>query len=75
MAQFVSELATSKSLYIRLRSMTAERNSAEFNVEGAPAAIESALAGCPVTAPGETPRQAPAAARRSANVSPPRIRV
>ena len=65
-AQFVNELATSKSLYIRLRSLTAQRNSAEFNVEGAPAAIESALAGCPVTAPGETPRQAaPLPTRRS----------
>jgi hypothetical protein len=65
-AQFVNELATSKSLYIRLRSLTGQRNSAEFNVEGAPAAIESALAGCPVTAPGETPRQAaPAPTRRS----------
>jgi hypothetical protein len=65
-ATFVNELATSKSLYVRRRSMTAERNSAEFNVEGAPAAIESALAGCPVAAPGETPRQAaPAPTRRS----------
>jgi hypothetical protein len=65
-ATFVNELANSKSLYVRLRSMTSQRNSAEFNVEGAPAAIESALAGCPVTAPGETPRQAaPMPTRRS----------
>lgn len=65
-ATFVNELATSKSLYVRLRSMAAQRNSAEFNVEGAPAAIESALAGCPVAAPGEAPRQAtPTPTRRS----------
>jgi hypothetical protein len=65
-AQFVNELATSKSLYVRLRSMTAPRNSAEFNVEGAPAAIESALGGCPVAPLGATPRQAaPIPPRRS----------
>jgi hypothetical protein len=66
-AQFVNELATSKSLYVRLRSLAADRNSAEFNVEGAPAAIESALSGCPVVSPGQTPREAaPLPRRRSA---------
>jgi hypothetical protein len=63
-AQFVTELATSKSLYVRLRSLAADRNSAEFNVEGAPAAIESALASCPVAPPGATPQQAAPVPRR-----------
>jgi hypothetical protein len=66
-AQFLNELATGKSLYVRLRSLSANRNSAEFNVEGAPAAIESALGGCPVMPPGQTPREAaPLPRRRSA---------
>jgi hypothetical protein len=47
-AQFISEMATSHSLYIRLRSLNAGRTSAEFTVDGAPAAIEAALADCPV---------------------------
>ena len=35
-AQFVSELATSKVLYVRIRSLNAGRTAAEFKVEGAP---------------------------------------
>ena len=48
-AQFVSELATSHSLYLRIRSINAGRTSAEFTVDGAPAAIEAALSNCPAT--------------------------
>jgi hypothetical protein len=48
-AQFVNELSTSSSLYVRTRSLTVGRSSAEFKVDGAPAAIQAALAGCPVT--------------------------
>jgi hypothetical protein len=45
-AQFVRELAVSKVLYVRIRSLNAPRSSAEFKLDGAPAAIEAGLAGC-----------------------------
>lgn len=57
-AQFVSELATSNVLYIRIRSFSAGRTAAEFKVDGAPAAIESAFAGCPVVPPAPPKRVA-----------------
>lgn len=47
-AAFVHELAESKSLYVRTRSLNAGRSSAQFRVDGAPAAIEAAYAGCPL---------------------------
>ncbi|HVV62526.1 MAG TPA: hypothetical protein VHD14_12290 [Pseudolabrys sp.] len=47
-AQFVGELATSNTLYVRIRSLTAGRSTAEFRLDGAPAAIGAAYAGCPV---------------------------
>jgi hypothetical protein len=53
-AQFVSEMMTSKTLYVPIRSLNAGRTSAEFHLDGAPVAISAALAGCPVTPP--TPR-------------------
>lgn len=72
-AQFVSEMATSHSLYIRLRSLNAGRTSAEFTVDGAPAAIEAALADCPVQSsvaataqPQPAPQTAPRARRPTA---------
>lgn len=55
--QFVTELATSNLLYIRIRSLNAGRTAAEFRVDGAPAAIEAALAQCPVTAEPEHKRK------------------
>jgi hypothetical protein len=66
-AQFVSELATSHSLYIRLRSLNAGRTSAEFAVDGAPAAIEAALAECPVQSPpaAAPPKSAPQSTPKS----------
>ena len=57
-AQFVRELRTSKSLYVRIRSLNAARTSAEFAVEGAPEAIDSALARCPAAPLTEPPRHA-----------------
>jgi hypothetical protein len=57
-AQFVGELATSKSLYIRIRSLNAGRSSAAFKVEGAPAAISAAFATCPVSPAPLPPRTA-----------------
>jgi hypothetical protein len=66
-AQFVSELATSRSLYVRTRSLNAGRSTAEFDLDGAPAAIEAAFAGCPVTQPAPPQQRAvPLARRRSA---------
>jgi hypothetical protein len=63
-AQFVSELATSKSLYVRTRSLNAGRTIAEFAVEGAPAAIEAALGGCSAKPPVAAPQQAAPKPRR-----------
>ncbi|MBN9593934.1 MAG: hypothetical protein J0G36_01145 [Afipia sp.] len=55
---FVNELAMSNMLVIRIRSLAAGRTTAEFKLDGAPAAIEAAFAGCPLTpatpAPPET---------------------
>lgn len=47
-AQFVSELAGSNSLYLRIRSLTAGRTSAEFRLEGSAAAIAAGFADCPL---------------------------
>ncbi len=51
-AQFVGEMVTSKVLYLLIRSINRGRNSAEFHLDGALAAINAAFAGCPV-APGK----------------------
>lgn len=48
---FAGELATSSTLIIRIRSLAAGRTTAEFKLDGAPAAIEAAFAGCPLTQP------------------------
>jgi hypothetical protein len=50
-AQFVSELATSSVLYVRIRSYNGGRTAAEFKIDGAPTAIQSAFSRCPVTPP------------------------
>lgn len=47
---FFRDMASSKSLYIRIRSLNAGRTSAEFEVEGAAEAIAAATAGCKQTA-------------------------
>ena len=52
---FANELATSSTLVIRIRSLAAGRTTAEFKLDGAPAAIEAAFAGCPLTAPPPPP--------------------
>ena len=66
-AQFVSELSTSKLLYIRIRSINAGRTAAEFDVDGAPAAIQSAFAHCPVRPAAPAPRTASLPLRRGAH--------
>lgn len=48
---FANELSTSGMLVIRIRSLNAGRTTAEFRLDGAPAAVEAAFAGCPLTAP------------------------
>jgi hypothetical protein len=63
-AQFIRELATGNVLYVRVRSLNAGRSTAEFKVEGAQAAIASALAGCPVPPPAQPPQQAAPPARK-----------
>jgi hypothetical protein len=52
-AQFVSELAGSSVLYLRIRSLNAGRSTAEFHLAGAPAAVQAAFADCPLE--GHTP--------------------
>ena len=52
-AQFVSDLAGSSTLYVRIRSLNAGRTSVEFKLAGVETAIEPAFAGCPLTP--ETP--------------------
>ncbi len=48
---FVNELASSSTLVVRIRSLTAGRTTAEYKLDGAAAAIEAAFAGCPLTPP------------------------
>jgi hypothetical protein len=56
-AQFVNDLATSEVLYVRIRSLNTGRSSAEFRLNGAPAAIEAGFAGCPLSAEQRPPRR------------------
>jgi hypothetical protein len=46
-AQFLNEMADSKMLYVRIRSLGFGRTTAELNVEGARAAITATTAHCP----------------------------
>jgi hypothetical protein len=62
-ARFVGELAASNVLYVRIRSLNVGRSSAEFRLDGAPAAIEAAFAGCPPTPEPARRRRAHAGAR------------
>jgi hypothetical protein len=62
-ARFVAELATSKVLYVRIRSLNAGRSSAEFQLDGAPAAIEAGHAGCPAAPDRSRQRRALTALR------------
>lgn len=49
-AQFTQELASSKSLVVRIRSLNAGRTVADFQTDGGKAAIDTVLANCPATA-------------------------
>ena len=48
MARFLGELATSHVLFLRVTSLSDPRTEVEFQVAGAPAAIETAYANCPL---------------------------
>jgi hypothetical protein len=48
-AQFVADLAGSRLLFVRLRSLNGGRTAAEFKVDGNDAAVQAAYADCPLT--------------------------
>lgn len=49
-AQFTQELASSKSLVVRIRSLNAGRTVADFATDGGKTAIDAVLANCPAAA-------------------------
>lgn len=59
-ADFIRDMAGSRTLYIRIRSLNAGCTTAEFDLAGSTAAIEAGFAACPLTA-----SSADAAKRRS----------
>lgn len=56
-AQFIDELAGAKMLYVRIRSLGHGRTTAEFNVEGAAAAIAATTAHCPAAIEEPKPKR------------------
>ena len=50
-AQFLTDLNGSRRLYMRLRSLTGGRTSAEFPVDGSDAAVKAAFTDCPGSTP------------------------
>ena len=58
-AQFVADMRGAKSLYVRVRSITEGRSTAEFKLEGSEAALDAAFVGCPPTPdpPATSPRR------------------
>jgi hypothetical protein len=54
-AQFVNDLAGSRVLYVRIRSLNAGRTTAEFHLDGSAAAVQAAFASCPLS--GEAPKR------------------
>jgi hypothetical protein len=53
-ARFAGEMATSNVLYMHIRALNVLRTSAEFQIDGASAAIAAAYAGCPLTDAAKT---------------------
>lgn len=47
-AQFMSELATSKDLFVRIRSLNAGRTAADFEVTGGQTAVDAISTQCPI---------------------------
>lgn len=56
-AQFVEQLRTASTLYVRVMSHVAGTSSVEFALKGAPAAIDAAFQNCPIE-PASRPRTA-----------------
>ena len=56
---FLNELATAKTLYLRVRSLGLGRTTAEFNVEGGAAAIAATTAHCPPVVEEPKPKRKP----------------
>jgi hypothetical protein len=56
-ARFLDELATAKVLYLRIRSLSFGRTAAEFNVEGAAAAMAATTAHCPAAIEQPKPKR------------------
>ncbi len=56
-ADFIRDLNSARVLYVRLRSLNAGRTTAEFNLDGAAAAVQAAFATCPLTPPAEAGRK------------------
>lgn len=50
-SRFVGELAASEQVYVRIDSLNAGRSAAEFQLNGAAAAINAGFAECPLDAP------------------------
>lgn len=57
-ARFVDDLTGSRALYLRIRSITQGRTTAEYKLDGSEAAVRAAFADCPL------PAAAPATASR-----------
>jgi hypothetical protein len=53
---FLADLASSKVLYVRIRSLSSGRSSAEFQLAGGAEAVKAALAGCANVASGGATR-------------------
>jgi hypothetical protein len=49
-AQFINELGGARKLYVRIRSLNLGRTTAEYALDGSAAAMQAALAGCPLQA-------------------------
>lgn len=49
--RFAKEIAGSRTVVVRIRSINAGRTIADFAIDGADAAIEAGFAGCPLTEP------------------------
>ncbi len=47
MTRFLADMRDANKLVVRIRSLNAGRTTAEFKLDGAPAAIEAAYKDCP----------------------------
>ena len=65
-AAFAADLAGARKLYMRVRSMTSGRTSAEYELEGAAAALTAAFGACPAAPPAATDPARPQGNARNA---------